>query len=235
MSQVDCAVIFDLDGTLLDTLQDLSDSGNAVLAARGFPKHSINDYRTFIGTGMENLVRAIFPEGERPETDEEIAEVLAQYRGFYSENWKNTTVPYPGIPELLDTLTGRGIPIGVLSNKAHDFTVKCVDEFLGQWKWDIVLGQREGSPRKPDPSGALEIAETVGVAPENCYFIGDSDVDMFTAKNAEMHAIGVAWGFRGTKELLSAGAEKVLQSPKDLLNATGTVRRLPPRPSESKS
>lgn len=211
------AVIFDLDGTLLDTLQDLSDSGNAVLAARGFPTHSIDDYRTFIGTGMENLVRAIFPEGAKPETDEEIAQVLKEYRGFYGENWKNTTVPYPGIPELLDTLTERGIPIGVLSNKAHDFTVKCVDEFLSNWNWDMVLGHRDDHPRKPDPSGAQEIAETVGVAPENCYFIGDSDVDMFTATNAGMHAIGVDWGFRGKDELIAAGAETVLDSPADLL------------------
>ena len=211
------AVIFDLDGTLLDTLKDLSDSGNAVLEARGFPTHSIDDYRTFIGTGMENLVRAIFPDGDKPETDEEIAEVLAQYRGFYSENWKNTTVPYPGISELLDTLIDRGIPIGVLSNKAHDFTVKCVDEFLSDWKWDVVLGHRTGGARKPDPDGAHEIAETVGVAPEDCYFIGDSDVDIFTATNAGMHAIGVAWGFRGKDELIAAGAEMVLETPEDLL------------------
>ncbi len=213
------AVIFDLDGTLLDTLKDLSDSGNAVLAARGFPTHSIDDYRTFIGTGMENLVRAIFPPGHKPETDEEIAEVLAQYRGFYSENWKNTTVPYPGIPDLLDGLTDRGVPIGVLSNKAHDFTVKCVEEFLSDWNWDMVLGQREGGVRKPDPAGGLEIAEAVGVAPENCYFIGDSDVDMFTAINAGMHAIGVSWGFRGRDELLSAGAETVLNQPSDLMES----------------
>lgn len=211
------AVIFDLDGTLLDTLKDLSDSGNAVLAARGFPTHSIDDYRTFIGTGMENLVRAIFPDGNKPETDDEIAEVLAQYRGFYSENWKNTTVPYPGIPELLDTLNDQATPIGVLSNKAHDFTVKCVDEFLSDWKWDVVLGHRQGGTRKPDPAGALEIAESVGVAPEDCYFIGDSDVDIFTATNAGMHAIGVAWGFRGREELIAAGAEIVLKTPADLL------------------
>lgn len=217
MTAPDCAVIFDLDGTLLDTLRDLSDSGNAVLAARGFPTHSIDDYRTFIGTGMENLVRAIFPEAAKPETDEEIAEALAEYRGFYAENWKNTTKPYPGIPELLDTLSSRGIPIGVLSNKAHDFTVKCVDEFLAGWKWDVVLGQREGAARKPDPSGALEIAETVGVAPEKCYFIGDSDVDMMTATNAGMHAVGVAWGFRDTEELIAAGAGSMLNVPADFL------------------
>jgi len=217
MKSPDCAVIFDLDGTLLDTLRDLSDSGNSVLAARGFPTHSMDDYRTFIGTGMENLVRAIFPEGEKPETEEQIAKVLAEYRGFYAKNWKNTTKPYPGIPELLDTLAGRGIPIGVLSNKAHDFTVKCVDEFLASWKWDSVLGQREGIARKPDPSGALEIAKTVGLAPENCYFIGDSDVDILTGKNAGMHAIGVAWGFRDVDELTAAGAESVLGTPDDLL------------------
>ena len=215
------AVIFDLDGTLLDTLQDLSDSGNDVLRARGFPTHSKDDYRTFIGNGMVNLVRDIFPVEHRPTEGKETEVVLAEYREAYGRNWQNTTVPFPGIPELLHALTEREIPIGVLSNKAHDFTEKCVKTFLGDWKWDVVLGAREGVPKKPDPAGAVDAADAMGVALEDCCYIGDSDVDMFTAKNAGMRAVGVSWGFRSVEELRESGAEVILEEPGDLLQLLG--------------
>lgn len=211
------AVLFDLDGTLLDTLQDLADSGNEVLAARGFPTHPTEAYRTFIGNGMVNLVRDIFPDGHRPAEGEETDAVLADYREAYGRNWRNTTIPFPGIAEMLDTLKDRDIPIGVLSNKAHDFTEKCVEAFLGDWKWDVVLGARDGVPKKPDPSGAVEAASILGLAPEECAFVGDSDVDMFTAVRAGMRAVGVSWGFRPVDELQSAGAETILEHPADLL------------------
>lgn len=212
------AVIFDLDGTLLDTLQDLGDSGNAVLEARGFPTHPIEAYRTFIGNGMLNLVRDIFPEEHRPALGEETDAVLAEYREAYGKNWQNTTVAFPGIPELLDELGERGIPIGVLSNKAHDFTEKCVEAFLEGWKWDIVLGARDGVPKKPDPAGAIEAATALGLAPAECCFLGDSDVDMMTAVNAGMQAVGVSWGFRPVEELKEAGADVVLDVPGELLS-----------------
>ncbi|MDC0251999.1 HAD family hydrolase [bacterium] len=211
------AILFDLDGTLLDTLRDLADSGNEVLAARGFPAHPVDAYRTFIGNGMMNLVRDIFPDGHRPDEGQETDQVLAEYREAYGRNWKNTTRPYEGINELLDTLTEQQIPIGVLSNKAHDFTEKCVDAFLSNWNWDVVLGAREGIPKKPDPAGAIEAAERLGVTATDCWFVGDSDVDMFTAVNAGMHAIGVSWGFRSVEELRAAGAEIVIQNPAELL------------------
>lgn len=211
------AVIFDLDGTLLDTLRDLADSGNAVLEARGFPAHPVDAYRTFVGSGMANLARDIFPDEHRPSTREEIDGVLEEYRSAYARNWRNTTTPYPGIPELLDSLAAADIPIGVLSNKAHDFTVRCIDAFLPSWTWSVVLGAREGVPRKPDPAGAREAAETLGVDPRECCFIGDSDVDMRTAVNAGMRAVGVAWGFRSVAELREAGAEEILEAPRDLL------------------
>jgi phosphoglycolate phosphatase len=211
------AILFDLDGTLLDTLQDLADSGNEVLAARGFPSHPVDAYCTFIGNGMMNLVRDIFPDGHRPDEGQETDQVLVEYREAYGRNWKNTTRPYEGINELLDTLTEQRIPIGILSNKAHDFTEKCVDAFLSNWNWDVVLGAREGIPKKPDPAGAIEAAERLGVTAADCWFVGDSDVDMFTAVNAGMHAIGVNWGFRSAEELRAAGAEIVIQNPAELL------------------
>lgn len=212
------AVLFDLDGTLLDTLQDLADSGNAVLRSRGFPEHPVEAYRTFIGNGMINLVRDIFPEDSRPAEGAETDSVLAEYREAYGRNWQNTTVPYPGIRELLDELQGAGVSIGVLSNKAHDFTLRCVETFLPGWNWEVVLGAREGVPKKPDPAGALEAASSLGIDPGECVFLGDSDVDMFTAVNAGMLPVGASWGFRPVAELKGAGAKVILDSPGDLLS-----------------
>ena len=212
------AVIFDLDGTLLDTLEDLADSGNAVLQAHGYEPHPVDAYRTFIGNGMINLVRDIFPETDRPEGGAETNAILDEYRESYERNWKNTTKPFSGIPELLEELQSLGIPIGVMSNKAHDFTVKCVETFLPKWEWNIVLGAREGVPKKPDPTAALEVAAAAGATPSDCYFIGDSDVDMMTAVNAGMHAVGVSWGFRPVDELLEHGATAILETPRDLLS-----------------
>lgn len=211
------AILFDLDGTLLDTLRDLADSGNEVLRGRGFPPHPLEAFRHFVGHGMDQLVRNIFPEGQRPVGEAEIAAVLAEYRAAYTRNWQRTTVPYPGIPELLDALVAQGLPIGVVSNKAHDFTCQCVETFLAPWSWDVILGHREGQPRKPDPAGALEAAASLGVAPRDCLFVGDSDVDMQTACRAGMKAVGVAWGFRSVGELKAAGAETILDRPLDLL------------------
>jgi len=215
------AVLFDLDGTLLDTLQDLATSGNEVLAGHGLPPHSLDAYRVFIGNGMVNLVRDIFPPERRPETEGQIAAVLAAYRAAYSRNWQNTTVPFPDIAGVLDRLTADRVPIGVVSNKAHDFTLQCVEAFLNDWKWDVLIGAREGHPRKPDPAGAIEAAAALGVAPEDCLFVGDSDVDMMTARNAGMRAIGVSWGFRPVEELIEAGAEVILERPRDLLACLG--------------
>jgi phosphoglycolate phosphatase len=215
------AVLFDLDGTLLDTLQDLATSGNEVLAGRGLPPHPLDAYRIFIGNGMVNLARDVFPLEMRPETEDQIAAVLDEYRAAYSRNWKNTTVPFPGIAGVLDRLIADAVPIGVVSNKAHDFTVQCVEAFLDDWQWDVLIGAREGHPRKPDPAGALEAAAVLGVAPQECLFVGDSDVDMMTARNAGMRAIGVSWGFRPVEELLEAGAEVILGSPAELLEWIG--------------
>ncbi len=216
------AVLFDLDGTLLDTLEDLARSGNAVLRGRGHPVHPIDAYRTFIGDGMHQLARRIFPEEHRPADDDAIEVVLAEYREAYHRHWRDTTRPFAGIAELLDQLNGRDIPIGVVSNKAHDFTQLCVEEFLRPWRWSAVLGASEGRPPKPDPSVALEAARLMGVAPETCLFVGDSDVDMWTATRAAMHPVGVSWGFRDVDELRRSGAADILDEPADLLDLLAT-------------
>ncbi len=218
------ALLFDLDGTLLDTLTDLANSGNAVLEKRGLPTHSTERYKTFIGDGMENLVRRIFPEEKRPALGEETATVLAEYKAEYETRWNDTSRPYPGIPELLDQAVKAGLKIGVLSNKAHAYAVKCVNEFFPQWEWDVIFGQREGIPQKPDAAGAVEAAEVMGVPVESCLYIGDSDVDMQTAHNSGMVAVGVAWGFRGVEELKSAGADHIVDSAGEIAALAGACQ-----------
>jgi phosphoglycolate phosphatase len=221
MTNPSAAVLFDLDGTLLDTLADLAASGNEVLVSHGHPPHPVDAYRGFIGDGMINLVRRIFPPDARPEEEAEAESILAQYRAAYGRHWQDTTEPFHGIPALLDALVAAGIPLGVVSNKAQDFTERCVETFLSKWPWKIIIGHREGIPPKPDPTGALEAAAALAVSPENCYFIGDSDVDMMTARAAGMRAIGVAWGFRPVAELQETGATTILKTPGQLLSVIG--------------
>ena len=210
-------VLFDLDGTLLDTLGDLAASGNAVLRKRGLPEHPVDAYRHFIGSGMSNLVHRIFPEEAKPEPGDALEAVVADYKAEYSTRWQSTTVPYDGIPEILDELAERGIPIGVVSNKAHAFTEQCVSAFLGNWNWQVVIGQRDGIPHKPDPTGALEAARGFGVSPDACAFVGDSGIDMETGVAAGMRSVGVLWGFREAEELKQAGADVLIELPGELL------------------
>ncbi|MEM7699347.1 MAG: HAD family hydrolase [Verrucomicrobiota bacterium] len=223
MSSEPVGVLFDLDGTLLDTLQDLADSGNEVVRAWGFPEHPVDAYRTFVGSGMRHLVQAIFPSEHRPESDAAIDEILEEYRAAYSRNWQRNTVPYPGVTELLDQLRDDGIPFGVVSNKAHDFTQKCVEAFLPDWEWGPVMGHREGFEKKPDPASALEAAAAMGVSPGRCCFVGDSDVDMETGKNAGMVPVGVSWGFRSVEELRAHGAAEILDQPGSLVSLLGEL------------
>lgn len=212
------AVIFDLDGTLLDTLGDIAAAGNAVLRKRGLPEHEAEAYKRFIGDGMRNLARRIFPADHTPTDGPDLDEALADYKAEYARHWRDTTKPYDGIPELLDALVDRGIKLGIVSNKAHEFTGECVSEFVGGWPWSAVIGQRDGIPHKPDPTGALEAAREMGVAPEACAFVGDSGVDMQTGSGAGMKAVGVLWGFRGAEELRENGASALIETPSELLN-----------------
>ncbi|MFC1958597.1 HAD family hydrolase [Chloroflexota bacterium] len=208
------AVIFDLDGTLLDTLQDIADSANQALSHLGFPTHELEAYKYFIGDGREVLAIRALPEHHRDATT--VSKLVVRINEEYSKRWAGNTFPYPGIMNLLDYLTVNNIRMAVLSNKAHDLTEMMVSNILFQWHFDTVVGASAITPKKPDPTAALQIAKRLGVYPYEVIYLGDSDVDMETANKAGMHAIGVLWGFRSAEELLSGGAKSLIEHPNDL-------------------
>ena len=210
------AILFDLDGTLLDTLQDLGDAMNRALQAHGFPPHPREAFRFLVGEGVHRLVEMALPADHRdPDT---IATVMAEYRRDYAEHWNVATRPYDGIPELLKALRRRKVPSGVLSNKPHPMTVRCVEGYFPGYPFGCVLGQRESVARKPDPEGALEAAGLLGVIPSRVLFVGDTSVDMQTARAAGMFALGATWGFRPADELLEYGAQGLADHPSDILS-----------------
>lgn len=209
------AVVFDLDGTLLNTLDDIADSANAVLADHGHPPHPADDYRFFIGGGVDILFQRALPEEERdPAT---IRACVDRFREVYKSGWNVKTRLYDGVIELLDALVDRDWKLAVLSNKPHAFTEVCVDCYLARWPISPVLGQRNGIPHKPDPTGALEIADQLGISPTQFLYLGDSATDMETARSAGMFAVGALWGFRPENELREAGAQALIEKPIDLL------------------
>jgi phosphoglycolate phosphatase len=210
------AVLFDLDGTLLDSLDDLADSMNAVLSRLGFAQHDRDAYKYFIGDGMINLVRRALPEAARGQ-ELMVTKGLEAMREDYGRRWKARTRPYEGVPELLDALTTRGIKLTVLSNKPDDFTRIAVSELLPSWKFDAVIGERPRVPKKPDPAAAVEIAAQLELSPGSFLFLGDTGTDMETANSAGMVAIGALWGFRKADELLQSGAKVLIEHPLDLL------------------
>jgi phosphoglycolate phosphatase len=209
------AVLFDLDGTLLDTLDDLADSTNAALAAMGLPVHPVDAYRYFVGDGLENLVRRVM--GPRASDPDAVAHGIELARREYAHRWADKSKPYPGIPDLLDQLTARRIPMTVFSNKPDEFTQLCIARLLPSWHFAVVQGASAAFPKKPDPSGAIAIAAKLGVAPTDCLYLGDTNTDMRTAVAAGMYPVGVLWGFRTGEELRDAGAAVLVKSPMDLL------------------
>ena len=209
------AAIFDLDGTLLDTLDDLADSMNETLSQMGFPTHPTHRYRYFIGDGVEELARRVLPEGRR---DVEVVRLCAEKMvACYQGRWANKTRPYGGVMEVLHRLTEAGVPMAILSNKPQDFTSLTVTHFFGQVPFFAVVGASQERPKKPDPSSALEIASGFSIPPESIFFLGDSEVDIRTALAAGMFPAGATWGFRGGSELTDAGSMALLEKPADCL------------------
>ena len=212
-------VLFDLDGTLVDSLVDLADSMNRVLTGQGFPAHPIQAYRYFVGDGITKLVQRALPtETQQPDLIKDCAQKMRQE---YASHWADTTRPYPGIAELLDTLAIRQIPMVILSNKPDTLTQMVVKTLLPDWNFAVVAGARETIARKPDPAGALRIARMLHLEPEDFLYLGDTNTDMQTARSARMFAVGALWGFRTAEELKENGAQALLSAPMELCPLLG--------------
>lgn len=210
------ALICDLDGTLLDSLADLADSCNQVLTGAGLPTHPTDAYRYFIGDGIATLVERTLPPhmaGTRA-VEEYVALTLKEYAG----RWHHKTKPYDGILEMLAEMTRRGVRLAVLSNKPHQATVQMVAHFFPQIPFEQVAGAKPEVAIKPDPEGVLLVASQMGLEPEDCWYLGDTGIDIRTARAAGMYAVGAAWGFR-PRDLGPAGAQLIAQTPRQLLPA----------------
>lgn len=209
------AVLFDMDGTLLDTLADIAFSLNLVLEKHGYPTHSIDVCRQMVGYGMRELVKSSLPEKIR---DSELFDLmLREMQATYAAHWNVESRPYKGIGALLDTIERLGLKKAILSNKPDNFTQQCAEELLAPWRFDVVMGHREGIAHKPDPEGAFIVAEMLGVEPASVLYIGDSGVDMKTAVAAAMYPLGVLWGYRPEEELKSTGAATLVSSPEEII------------------
>ena len=216
------AILFDLDGTLLNTLTDLADSANAALARLGFAAHPVEAYRYFIGKGMDGLVAQIVPQANRD--DSTLGKCLALAKEEYAKRWHCTTEPSPGVLKLLARLEALEIPKAIYSNKPDEFTKLIVDRMLGDFNFKTVRGATPSTPKKPDPAAALQIAAELDIAPDKFLYLGDSNTDMQTANAAGMYAAGALWGFREAEELLASGAKVLVEEPLDVLDVLGVGR-----------
>lgn len=206
-------VIFDLDGTLLNTLDDLADAGNRTLVKYGFPTHTTDEYKYFVGNGIPKLVERILPQG----SDESlIKEALAVFEEDYAANMKNKTAPYDGTLAMLDRLKEKGLTLCVVTNKQHDMAVSVVREYFGD-RIDLICGARDDLPKKPSPEGTFELMVRCHAKKDTTVYIGDSSVDIETARNSGLESIGVLWGFRTQSELLEAGADNIAKPPDDVV------------------
>ena len=210
------AVLFDLDGTLLDTLKDIADSVNMALDHLGFPQHEVEAYKYFVGDGREALAIRALPEDCRGTAN--VEKLTTSIEVEYTRRWATNTRAYPGVPDILQTLTDQGIKMAILSNKPQASTEEMVSRFLSKWRFELVLGAQSSLPMKPDPTSALQIAQRLNTPPVEFLYLGDSDVDMKTATEAGMYPVGALWGFRTADELLAGGAKELIQHPTDLPN-----------------
>lgn len=209
-------LVFDLDGTLLDTLQDIGEAMNRVLARHGFPEHRMDSYRYLVGRGVTQLVRSALPvEAAREELV--IQGVLADLRNEYTVQQEKHTALYPGIADLLDRLSESNYKLAVLSNKPHELTQQVVRRHLGRWDFVTVLGAREGVPVKPDPAAVYDVLADLQLTGREVLYLGDTDTDMQTAERSGLVAVGVEWGFRKRDELLRSGARYIIRHPMDTL------------------
>lgn len=211
------AVLFDLDGTLVDSLTDIAVSMNEVLQLRGFPTHPVASYRYFVGDGMENLVRRCLA-AEVDVSSSLVYDMLGEMKMAYAEHWRNHAIPYAGIREILKALADQELRLGVFSNKPEAFTKEMVAFVFPEVLFDVVRGARNGVPIKPAPEGAQAILAEWQLVPEEVMYVGDTNTDMATGKNTGMFTVGVTWGFRDRAELESCGADLVVDRPEEILS-----------------
>ncbi len=212
-------VIFDLDGTLLDTMEDLAVSCNEILSRHELPTHEMEDYRHFVGSGVMRLVERILPEKLR--TEEFVAELRAEFVKYYFANIDTHTKIYTGVILLMEELERRDIALAVASNKFQDGTRKLVRKFFPNQRFVAVLGQRPNVPLKPHPQIVREIIQITSFTPDKILFVGDSGIDIETAKAAGVESVGVTWGFRNREELEECGADHIVDNPRDILKLLG--------------
>lgn len=207
------SVIFDLDGTLLNTLDDLAAAGNHALTILGCPTHPTECYKLMVGSGVPNLVSKMLPDAQREPATQQLA--LSLFRNYYEKHMQDYTAPYPGIMDMLDTFKEQGIVMGVVSNKAHQFVAPIIEQYFpGYFK--AYTGLKDGIPVKPDPASVIALMQELCIEPESTLYCGDSDVDMYTAHNASLTACGVLWGFRSREELEQAGADILVADAAEL-------------------
>lgn len=208
------AVIFDLDGTLLNSIEDIANCVNHTLNEFGFTGHETERYKNFIGNGAFNLIKRSLPKNFN--NDEMVKKILGKYNDYYRLHYMDYTKPYDGICDMLGELQKKRIKMAIVSNKPDEFTKKIVSELLCDFNFNIVVGQREGIPHKPDPTAVLECLAVMNVHSMDCLYVGDSGVDMKTAINSNIFAIGVTWGFRSRDELKENGADVIIDYPAEI-------------------
>ncbi len=209
------AIIFDLDGTLFNSIGDIAAACNKMLSRHGYPVHPVEKYIHWVGNGALKLVERALPKAIA-EQKELVSQLHLEYEKLYYGDYKTNSSLYKGIPEILNFLTEKNIPFSINTNKPHDITVKVVEHFFAPWQFAYIYGQTDEETKKPNPEKALLIAKKLNIPPKDFFFIGDSDVDAQTGKNAGMTTVGVAWGYRKIDE--STGFNHIVQTPRELLN-----------------
>jgi phosphoglycolate phosphatase len=208
-------IIFDLDGTLVDSLKGIAGAANMVLRAAGFSEYPVDRYREFVGRGLHELIKQIIPGSAG--NGVLLQRLTSRYRQYYRETWLSGTVLYPGIKNLLTILTESGMEMAVLSNKSQLFVEMIVEKMLGGVNFREVMGSQDSRPKKPDPKGAIRIAGSMKITPEQILMVGDTVIDMNTAERAGMVPIGVQWGFHTPDVLRKAGAAVIIKKPRQIL------------------
>jgi phosphoglycolate phosphatase len=208
-------IVFDLDGTLINSLEDLADSANHVLVQHGFPTHPVDAYRYFVGDGVRKLIERILPEEERNDTQIELCR--QEFVAYYRIHMEDKTEVYPGMTELLKALKDKGLKIAVATNKVHIAVAPLMAKYFPNIHFDSMIGQREGVPVKPHPQIMFDILKETGYQPSEALHVGDTATDMQLAHRAGIESVGVLWGYRPLEELQEAGAQHIIKHPLDLL------------------